>query len=141
MADLDYQPTCVCQGDIELYQKRHRTITLEIEDANNELGDITGSLLWFSVKQDPEADDTDALISKKSANNGGADSQAMVITATGTVKVVEFYIVPDDTDPLVNQAALPGDYFCDAVIQLPSGRRLQLLDPTRFTIMRPTTVT
>lgn len=141
MADLDYQPTCVCQGDIELYQKRHRTITLEIDDADNELGDITGSLLWFSVKADEESDDTDALISKKSANNGGSDAQAKIITATGTLKVIEYYIVPDDTDPALNTTALPGDYACDAVIQLPSGRRLQLLNPTRFTILRPTTVT
>jgi hypothetical protein len=137
----DYQPDCICSGDVELYQKRNRTIQLEIEDPDDELGDLTGSLLWFSVKDDADDEDTEALITKKSDNNGGSDAQMKLITATGVLKLVEVYIVPDDTDPSVNTGATPGDYTCDAVIQLPSGRRLQLLDPSRFTIMRPTTVT
>jgi len=142
----DYQPEGIHPNDVTVYQKRNRTITLNIEDPDDEWGDITGSLLWFSVKSDSAKDDTDAIITKKNADNGGADTQMEIITATGVLKVVRVYIVPGDTnpdtdDPPANALALPGDYDMDAVIELPSGDRLQLLEPARFTIKRPTTLT
>jgi hypothetical protein len=141
MADIQYQPDCVCEGDVEVHQKRDHTIRVEIEDTANAWGDITSAKLWFSVKEDIEDTDANALITKKSLNNGGADTQAIVTVATGTLKKVEFYIVQDDTDPGVNTDATEGDYICDAVIELAVGSRYQLIPPTRFTIIAPVTLT
>lgn len=133
MADREYQPSCICAGaDVEVHKKRDRTLRLTIK--NSDVGDITGSKLWMSVKERIEQADIDAVITKKSLNNGGSDSQAKVID--GANRIVEFYILPADTVALHE-----GDYWWDAVIELPSGRRLQLVPPSRFTVVTPVTVT
>ena len=112
MADRVFQPDCVCrQLEVSLYQARNRTIRLTI---STDIGDITDSKLWMSVKKALTDADTDALITKLSANNGGSDSQARVVD--GVNRIIEFYIVPDDTRLLD-----AGDYWWDAVIELPSG--------------------
>jgi hypothetical protein len=132
MSDLAYQPNCVCsKAEIDIYKMRDRTLQVTI---TTDVGDLTGSKLWFSVKQNLEDLDVNALITKLSLNNGGGDDQAMV--TDGVNRVVEFYLERTDT-----QAMDPGDYWMDAVIQLPSARRLQLIPPTRFTLHQPATVT
>jgi len=132
MADRQFQPDCVCkQLDVTLYQARDRTMRLTI---TNDIGDITGSKLWMSVKRSLDDADTDAVITKLSANNGGSDDQCKVVD--GVNRIIEFYIVPDDTRDLDY-----GDYWWDAVIELPDGRRLQLVDPSRFDLQRVATLT
>ena len=75
MADLAYQAICICSGDVDVYQKRNHTIRLQIADPDDDLGDITGAKLWFSVKDDDDDADASAVISKKSLNNGGTDER------------------------------------------------------------------
>jgi len=121
-----------------IYKKRSRTLKLQIDDPDDEWGDLLDAKLWLSVKVHVDDDDADAVISKRSLNNGGADSQAKVTVGTGTTKEVEFYFSPGDT------AALDyGAYVVDAVIELPlpSMAKLQLLEPVRFAVVRPATLT
>jgi hypothetical protein len=126
-----FQQRTICEEGIDLHLGRDRTLAVTIE---TDVGDITGSKLWFMVKKKFEDTDNDAVITKLSANNGGSDSQAMV--TSGTLRMLEFYIVPADTVSLDF-----GDYVADAVIELPNGRRLQLLQPFRFTLIQPVSIT
>jgi len=120
---------CVSQ-DIGLFQKRDQTVRITITGP----GDLTGAKIWFSVKDDKADIDTDALITKKTANNGGTDLQAKV--TDGPNGIVEVYIAKEDT-----AAIDPGDYWYDVVLENSSGKRMQGVTPSRFTIMRPNTLT
>jgi hypothetical protein len=115
---------------IAIFQKRDQTIRATITGP----GDITGAKIWFTVKRDKADIDTDALITKKSQNNGGSDADAKV--TDGPNGIVEVYIARDDTDHLD-----PGDYWYDVVIENVSGKRMQAVVPSTFTIMRPGTLT
>lgn len=134
MADYPfYQPECVCSDVINLYKNRDRTVRITI--TNEDVGDITNALIWFSVKKLITDTDEDAIIWKVSAGiPGGDDTQAKVVD--GPNRVIEIYILPEDT---VDVSA--GGYVSDAVIQLPvSGRKLQLKNPFRFNIVQPATL-
>lgn len=132
MADLEYQPTCVCSEGVTIYKGRDRTLRATI---TTDVGDITGAKLWFSVKKEVSDADTDAVIIKKSANNSGSDAQAKVVD--GPNRIVEFYITPTDTSALDH-----GNYSADAVIELPSSaKRYQLLENFEFRLRQPVTLT
>lgn len=132
MADLEYQPTCVCSEGVTIYKGRHRTLRVTI---TTDVGDITNAKLWFSVKKEVSDADTDAVIIKKSANNGGSDAQAKVVD--GANRIIEFYIEPTDTSALDH-----GNYNADAVIELPSSaKRYQLLENFEFRLRQPVTLT
>ncbi len=131
MADLQYQPTCVCAEGVTIYKGRHRTLRVTI---STDVGDITGSKLWFSVKKEITDEDDDAVIIKKSANNGGSDLQAKIID--GPNRIIEFYIIPTDTATLDH-----GNYNADAVIEIVSGaKRYQLLENFEFRLRQPVTL-
>lgn len=118
---LDYS---VC-----MYRKRNRTIKATITG----LGDLTGAKIWFSIKSEGEDGDSEALVEKKSLNNGGTDTQAKVVD--GPNGIIEIYIVPDDT-----AAIDEGDYKWDIVIEL-ALKKHQIIPPSTFTIKQPTTLT
>lgn len=122
--------TCDCEQSVAVYKKRDRTLRITLTGP----GDITGAKIWFSVKKEKTDIDTDALITKKSLNNGGSDAQTMV--TDGPNGVLEVYIVPDDTDHLAE-----GDYWFDVVIETSVGRRLEAVVPSRFRILQPVTLT
>ena len=122
--------TCDCEQSVAIYRKRDRTLRITITGP----GDLTGAKIWFSVKRDLDDEDADALIVKKSANNGGDDTEAKVYD--GENGIIEVYIVPDDTEEIDE-----GDYWFDVVIETSSGRRLEAVGPSRFRILQPVTVT
>lgn len=132
MAILDSQPKYDCTIQINLFKKRDRTFRMTIQ--NEDVGDITGSSLWMSVKEQMEDEDSEAVIMKRNTEAGGSDSEAKVID--GENRIVEFYIVPSDTEDLD-----PGEYFADAAIMLPGGRKLQLVEPFLFSLKQPITLT
>ena len=132
MAILDSQPKYDCTIQINLFKKRDRTFRMTIQ--NEDVGDITGSSLWMSVKEQMGDEDSESVIIKRNTEAGGSDSEAKVID--GENRIVEFYIVPSDTEDLS-----PGEYFADAVIMLPSGRKFQLADPFLFSLKQPITLT
>jgi len=114
-------------GEVEVYQGRDHTLRVTIK---TDVGDITGAKLWFAVKESADVDDAQAAILKRSANAGGSDAEAKVVD--GQNRVVEFYISRDDTPGMTE-----GDYIADAAIELPTGKRLQLLQPLRFVVIQP----
>jgi hypothetical protein len=127
-----FQPTEIAFA-ITVHKGRDRTVRVTI--TNDTVGDITNAKLWFVVKKDIHVDtDLEALITKKSANNGGADAQAKVVD--GANRIVEFYIVPADTASMGE-----GDYWGGAAIELPGGAKVQLVPPFRFTVIQPVAIT
>lgn len=132
MATSDfYQPDCVCDETVKLYKNRTRTLELTIV---TDLGDITGALIWFSIKKVITDEDVDALVTKLSDGiPGGSDAQAKVVD--GPNRVIEIYLDPADT---VDISA--GSYVSDAVIQLLSGEKYQLKEPFRFALEQPVTL-
>ena len=139
--------SCLCDSKIKIDKNRDKTLSLKIYG----LGDITDSLIWFSVKEDKDDLDSEAVITKKSAGiTGGSDAQAKVVE--GYVKdtdetsafydkmigIIEIYLVPGDTLDLEE-----GNYYYDVVMQIggASGRKLQVMPPAGFQIRQPVTVT
>lgn len=139
--------SCLCDSKIKIDKNRDKTLSLKIAG----LGDITGSYIWFSVKEDRDDADADAVITKKSAGIvDGSDAQAKV--AQGYVKdtdetsqfygqmigIIEIYLVPDDTVDLEE-----GNYYYDVVMQVSGagGRKLQIMPPAGFQIRQPVTLT
>lgn len=140
-------PTCLCDSKVKIDKNRDKTLKLKIYG----LGDISGSLIWCSVKEDRDEDDSEAVIVKKSSGIvGGGDEQAKVVE--GYIKdtdetsqfydkmigIVEIYLVPADTVDLEE-----GNYFYDVVMQVGggSGRKLQIMDASGFQIKQPVTLT
>lgn len=128
-----------CSNVVTVYRKRNHTVKVTMYNT----GDLTGAKIWFSVKSSSADADAAALITKKSANNGGSDADAKVVTAyaqdaeTGCwYSVIEVYLVEDDTKNLN-----PGDYLYDVVIQTSIGRKLQAVKPAPFKIEQPVTLT
>jgi hypothetical protein len=127
------QPCGSCEVTVVVYKARNRALRVTIQ--NEDITTISGAKLWFSVKDSIGDPDSEALISKKSANvTGGGDDQARVIDPDN--KILEFYIVPVDT-----QNIIAADYIADAVIEFSDGNRCQLLKPFRIQIKQPATLT
>jgi len=138
--------SCLCDSKVKIEKNRDKTLKLKIAG----LGDITGSLIWFSVKEDKDDLDSEAVITKKNAAAGGSDTEAKVVE--GYIKetdetsqfynqyigIIEIYLVPADTVDLEE-----GNYFYDVVMQIGggAGRKLQVMPPSGFQIRQPVTIT
>lgn len=116
---------------VETFQKRSLAIRVLI---STDVGDITASKLWLLVKKKASDLDLAAVITKKSLNNGGSDSEAIVVD--GPNRIIDFFIVEADTESLE-----PAKYNYDAVIQFPSGDKTQLVPPSQFLVKQPVTLT
>ncbi|RPH69079.1 hypothetical protein EHM76_07340 [bacterium] len=91
--------------------------------------------------------DADALITKKTLNNGGGDDEILItepyIKETDSestyynkmVSKIAVYIVPDDTLEIE-----PGDYLYDLVVENDAGKKYQAIAPSRFGVKQPTTM-
>jgi hypothetical protein len=149
---LSFQPAgSVCDEGLSVFKGRDRTVTFLISDPptddapDGDLGDLTGTKIWFLVKKALEDEDSLAVIDKRSLNNGGSDTQAKVTVetnldpVTGEVrnKEIEVYLEPADTNALID--GYSGDYVFDCVIEIPSGARLQLFAPSTFDVEQPVT--
>jgi hypothetical protein len=97
-------------------------------------GDITDFKIWFTAKVNKNDIDSAAVITKKSANNGGSDSQAKV--TDGPNGVLEIYFIPTDT---VNLSA--SEYWFDIVIENTVGEKKQALGASTLIIKQPVTLT
>ena len=124
--------TCSCTTGltVSIYKNRDQTISATISGP----GDLTDSKIWFSVKSDRSDDDADAVITKLSANNGGATDQAAVTDGPGGV--IEIYIDPVDTVSLNSK-----EYWFDIVIETSAGRKMQAVGSSILKILQPITVT
>lgn len=92
--------------------------------------DITGALAWFTVKN--RVEDPGATISKKNTAAGGVDGQILISSpqSGATLGQLQVFLTPPDTAGLD-----PDDeYWCDAWVQLSSGKRYQVVSNRSFTI-------
>lgn len=122
-----------CNYSVEVEKKRDKTIRVALE-INSVAFDVTGASVWFSVKENLDDLDADALITKENAAAGGDDTQANITDGTGGI--IEIYIKPADT---VDMEA--GDYWYDVVIETTVPRKLQAVSPSRFSVLQPVTLT
>lgn len=97
-------------------------------------GDITGFKIWFTAKVNKDDADVDAVITKKSANNGGSDAQAKV--TDGPNGVLEIYFIPTDTATLESS-----EYWFDIVIENTIGEKKQALGASTLNLKQPVTFT
>lgn len=94
----------------------NRTIPFTVYDANDALVDITGSSVWFTVKELYADTDSAAKITKKNTAAGGGDSQIALTDPTNGEG--EIYLIPSDTTSLdANE-----EYIYDLQVKLPSGK-------------------
>lgn len=112
---------------ITIYKNRHKTLRATITGP----GDLTGALVWFSVKNKRSDLDANALILKKSANNNGSDSEAIV--SDGPNGVIDIFLVPADTSSLT-----PTEYWFDIVIEL-AGQKMQAVEPRALNVKEAVT--
>jgi hypothetical protein len=113
---------------------KNRKIVIDVRITNPTITDITDAKLHLSVAESEEKTDTDAKITKKSANNGGSDTQALVVSGPGLL--CRFFIDAADTLTLTAQR-----YVIDALIVLPGETDPeQLFDVGYFDLKEPVTL-
>lgn len=97
-----------------------------IRDRRGNLVDLTGALIWFTVKN--RLEDPYASIAKRNAAAGGVDNQALISAQSGvTLGQFQVFGDPADTAPLDPAET----YISDAFLQLPGGPPLK-----RYQVMR-----
>jgi hypothetical protein len=107
-----------------------KTFLITVLDNNNAQVDLTGALVWFTVKE--RLEDVTPVISKRNLAAGGDNAQALVLLPqTGTTKgQFEIYLVPSDTACLKTDHS----YVFDIWVELTSGKRYQVVKKRTFII-------
>jgi hypothetical protein len=105
---------------IQMYLRDDRTLSLVINDHNDDPVDLTGAKVTFTVKEKMGDPDDQAVFQKKNTEAGGGPSEINVINPTGGS--AEIYIVPADTED-VN----PGNYMWDVQVTLANGKTYTVL--------------
>lgn len=125
---------CVTDKEISVSAGRHHTATFTLTTSTPSAGtpmDLTGASVWFTVKRDIDDEDADAKVWKRNTVAGGGDSEIDVTDETGGV--LDVYIVPADTEDL------DGAYWYDLVVENSSGRIIQAVEPSKFTVRNTVT--
>lgn len=103
--------------NLELVRGNTRTYTFTCKDEDGVVVDITGSKVWFTVKEDEDLDDagdTQAVFQRKNATAGGSSGEVEMSDPTnGEFKV---YVVGSNT-----ASAEPGNYWFDAKVVTAAG--------------------
>jgi hypothetical protein len=119
---------CACSDGISIFPGRDYTakitLTIDVPVPSTPL-DLTGALLWLSVKDETSDSDADALILKRNTAAGGDDTEILIMDATNGD--LEVYFVPDDTNGWSE-----GDYWFDLVVETSSIGRKQAVPPSCF---------
>lgn len=105
---------------IQMYLRDDRTLSLIVNDHNNDPVDLTNAKLTFTLKEKMSDPDDQAIFQKKNTEAGGDDTEIKVLDPVGGS--AEIYIVPDDTDD-VN----PGNYMWDVQVTLANGKTYTVL--------------
>lgn len=123
--------TCLNVGGISVFSGRHYTAKFTLRTPETSvLIDLTGALIWMTVKNTLDDLDESAILSKRNLAAGGDDTQILITDAEGGV--LEVYILPDDT------IGKDGNYWYDLVIQV-GGKILQAVAPSQFNIKETVT--
>lgn len=120
--------------EVLVCEYRNREIVIDVRVTNPEIADLTDAKLHLSVANREAQTDAEALITKKSLNNGGSDAQAVVVSGEG--KMIRFFIDAADT-----LAMTAGRYVIDAtIIQAGKTQPEQLFDVHWFDLLEPVTL-
>jgi hypothetical protein len=125
--------TCTTAGAISIFSGRDYTAKFTLTTSTGGVSspfDLTGALLWLTVKTTPDDLDENAIVSKANLAAGGADAEILITDAAGGE--VEVYFVPADT------AGVDGNYWYDLVVEV-GGKRMQAVAPSQFNIKETVT--
>lgn len=123
--------SCAPASAIEVTRGESLTFLMTVVNRATKVAvDVTGAKVWFTVKN--RLEDVNAIISKKNVIAGGVDGQILIVVPqTGvTTGQVEVFLDPADTAALDPEA----QYWCDAWVQLPNGKRSQVVKNSPFKI-------
>jgi hypothetical protein len=105
---------------IQMYLRDDRTLSLVVNDHNDDPVDLTGAKITFTVKSKMGDPDDQSIFQKKDAAAGGGDTEIKILDAPGGS--AEVYIVPADT---LNVS--PGNYMWDVQVTLANGKTYTVL--------------
>lgn len=105
---------------IQMYLRDDRTLSLTVNDHDDNAVDLTGAKIIFTVKSKMSDPDDKALFQKKNSLAGGDDSEIKILNPSGGS--AEIYIVPTDTDNVD-----PGNYMWDVQVTLANGKTYTVL--------------
>jgi len=111
------------QERIQMFLRDDRTLSLTVNNQDNTPVDLTGSKVYFTLKERTSDSDAAALIKKRNTAAGGGDTEIKIIDASGGK--AEIYIVPADTDGMN-----PGNYVWDVQITLANNKTYTVLRGT-----------
>lgn len=122
-----------CDGSQTLRVTRgeSRTFLLTITNQSTKLSiDVTGAKVWFTIKN--RVEDVNAIVAKKNSIAGGVDGQILItVPQTGiTIGQVQVFLDPADTAGLDPEET----YWCDAWVQLTTGKRYQVVSNRAFRV-------
>ena len=83
-----------------------RIFTLTVKDQNNDIVDITGDTIIFTVKKYTYLEDTDAVIQLTTTGGG-------IVITDGTNGIAQLTLTPTETDPDVNTDLELTTYYYD----------------------------
>jgi len=90
---------------IEIFKRDDKTWTLEVQDSDGNVVDITGATLFFTVKEHKTDDDSEALIKKEITSH-----------TNPTQGLSSLSLTPSDTENID-----AGDYYFDFQMKSSSG--------------------
>lgn len=114
---------------IELFKGQSKTFLLSVkEEPANTPADLTGATVYFTVKR--RVGDATAIIAKTSATV--TEIEILVPETDGKAKI---FLSPSDTN-----AMSPGNYVYDVWVELVSGKRYPVIEPSAFVLKDSVTV-
>jgi hypothetical protein len=120
--------SCALRTDLSILAGSSKTYRLTIYDEDGDLLDLTGSTLYFTVRNGANVQQFQKISSNP--------AQIEILTQSGaTLGQADVKLVPSDT------SALPaGEYKYDAWIVLASSKRYAIIPPSIFRVEIPVTV-
>lgn len=115
------------ENAVSIVRGASRTFVLTVTDTNDKVVDLTGAVIYFTVKE--RVDDRSPVIFKSSVN----PSDILITNPKGGV--AEIYLNPADTKDKEAK-----EYVFDVWAALSSGKRYPVVDPSTFEIRPGVTV-
>jgi hypothetical protein len=125
--------TCATTGStspITIVRGESKTFQVTVKDKNKTNVDLTGSKVWFTVKE--RIEDVTPVISKRNLAAGGSNAQIEILLpqTNGNKGKLNIYLVPSDTACLKTDHS----YVFDVWVELTSGKRYQVIKKRTFII-------
>jgi hypothetical protein len=115
---------------ITIVRGESKTFQVTVKDKNKAAVDLTGSKVWFTVKE--RIEDVTPVIAKRNLAAGGSATEIEILLpqTNGQKGKLNIYLVPSDTACLKTDHS----YVFDVWVELTSGKRYQVIKKRTFTI-------